>query len=341
MTEGLVGSLVVLFIAAVSHAQAFLARPELFFAVTVEADFRKSVTARRVIAWYGVGGWLGTAGCLALMATAQLSVATVTFLVAVIWLAAFFVARRATIPSASRPTTLREASLRVQDYEPARAALAQAWGPAVIVVVKAIWVYCHWDQVADRIPVHWGLNGPDRWVDRSPMAVYGSLASIGSISLLIAFSGYATLFRSRTISASGPAAGSERMNRRIGFFGALTLAYVLAIALPPIEGVLPAVPFAPALIAVAAMGMVLALVYSGQGGTRMSESQSLLNHPPVGDRTPDDFWKLGMFYYNPDDPSFIVEKRFGIGWTWNFGHRWSWVVVPAVILAMLLPLLVR
>jgi uncharacterized membrane protein len=341
MTEYLFGSTIVLFVAAVSHAQAFLTRPELLFAVTVSAEFRKSGTARRILTWYAIGGWVATVGCLALMATARVSAPTVTLLAAGVWLAAFFVARRATIPFASKPTTLREVSLRVEDDEHVRGALALAWGPALIVAFKAIWVYFHWDDVADRIPVHWGWNGPDRWVERSPIAVYGFLASIGSISLLMAFGGYATLFRSRRVSASGPAAESERKSRRIGFFGLLTLAYVMAIVLPPVEGVLPPVPFAPAIIAIASIGLVLALMRAGQGGTQMAESQSLLIHPPVGDRTPDHCWKLGMFYYNPDDPSFIVEKRFGIGWTWNFGNRWSWLVVPAVLLTMLLPLLVR
>jgi uncharacterized membrane protein len=39
-----------------------------------------------------------------------------------------------------------------------------------------------------------------------------------------------------------------------------------------------------------------------------------------------------MFYYNPDDPALVVEKRFGIGWTLNFGNRWCWVLVPALAL---------
>ena len=29
---------------------------------------------------------------------------------------------------------------------------------------------------------------------------------------------------------------------------------------------------------------------------------------------------LGVFYVNRDDPSFFVEKRFGLGYTINFGN---------------------
>jgi hypothetical protein len=58
------------------------------------------------------------------------------------------------------------------------------------------------------------------------------------------------------------------------------------------------------------------------------------------DGTPDYAWKLGQFYYNPDDPALIVEKRFGIGYTFNFGNRASWwllgfLAIPIVLLVLL------
>jgi uncharacterized membrane protein len=34
----------------------------------------------------------------------------------------------------------------------------------------------------------------------------------------------------------------------------------------------------------------------------------------------DEFWKWGIMYNNPNDPTIWVEKRVGIGWTLNFAH---------------------
>jgi len=35
-----------------------------------------------------------------------------------------------------------------------------------------------WDAIPDRFPVHWGLTGgPDRWADRSALAIFGPLAA--------------------------------------------------------------------------------------------------------------------------------------------------------------------
>jgi 4-diphosphocytidyl-2-C-methyl-D-erythritol kinase len=53
-------------------------------------------------------------------------------------------------------------------------------------------------------------------------------------------------------------------------------------------------------------------------------------------RDDDRYWKLGVFYYNPDDPSLFIEKRFGIGWTSNFGRPMSWVLFIGLIVLIVL-----
>lgn len=57
--------------------------------------------------------------------------------------------------------------------------------------------------------------------------------------------------------------------------------------------------------------------FTGQGGSRIKRPETGSSVPPVED---DHLWKLGMFYYNPSDPSIFVEKRSGIGWTINHAH---------------------
>ena len=37
-------------------------------------------------------------------------------------------------------------------------------------------------------------------------------------------------------------------------------------------------------------------------------------------RDDDRFWRGGLLYVNGDDPAVLVPKRFGIGWTVNFGN---------------------
>jgi uncharacterized membrane protein len=53
---------------------------------------------------------------------------------------------------------------------------------------------------------------------------------------------------------------------------------------------------------------------------------------------PDNCWKWGIFYVNPDDRAVFVKKRYGFGYTLNFGNNWSWAVVAVIVLAIVLPL---
>ncbi len=52
-------------------------------------------------------------------------------------------------------------------------------------------------------------------------------------------------------------------------------------------------------------------------------------------------WKLGIFYYNPDNPSESVDKRRGIGSTINFGSKvgrrmFALIFVPFIIIILML-----
>ncbi len=51
-------------------------------------------------------------------------------------------------------------------------------------------------------------------------------------------------------------------------------------------------------------------------------------------------WKLGIFYYNKDNPDEFIDKRTGIGTTPNFAskrgrHMFTLIFVPAVIIIIL------
>ena len=48
----------------------------------------------------------------------------------------------------------------------------------------------------------------------------------------------------------------------------------------------------------------------------------------------DKYWVLGCFYYNPNDPSAFVQKRFGIGWTVNLGSAKGKLMVACIVLML-------
>ena len=88
---------------------------------------------------------------------------------------------------------------------------------------------------------------------------------------------------------------------------------------------------------------LLVVVASLVGLNRLREPRTRTD--PAGPESPDqdDRWKLGAFYYAPDDPRFMVEKRMGLGTTVNFGHPggkvFAAIVIGLVSVAIVLPLL--
>ena len=88
---------------------------------------------------------------------------------------------------------------------------------------------------------------------------------------------------------------------------------------------------------VAILGIVLWFsLYYGQGGDRLKKVNVSKEAPVKIDESAsfddDDHWKLGMFYFNQEDPSFWVEKRMGLGMTFNFAKWQSWAFLIGVII---------
>ncbi len=55
-------------------------------------------------------------------------------------------------------------------------------------------------------------------------------------------------------------------------------------------------------------------------------------------RDDDQYWRAGVFYYNPDDPEPFVPKRFGLGWTVNFAHPVGKLILALMVAMTLLPI---
>lgn len=57
-------------------------------------------------------------------------------------------------------------------------------------------------------------------------------------------------------------------------------------------------------------------------------------------RDDDDLYKLGLFYYNPNDPAIMVEKRVGIGYDFNYARLPAKVFIIVIFLILLISLII-
>ncbi|MHB1708814.1 MAG: DUF1648 domain-containing protein [Thermoplasmataceae archaeon] len=80
------------------------------------------------------------------------------------------------------------------------------------------------------------------------------------------------------------------------------------------------------------------MIYLGQQGSRIKTG---FPEQPTGfvNMNDDGLWKGGIFYFNRTDHSFLVAKRFGLGWTLNFGNPVTWVVLWGILMIPIISLL--
>jgi uncharacterized membrane protein len=105
------------------------------------------------------------------------------------------------------------------------------------------------------------------------------------------------------------------------FTGMLTILSqsAMQVALGKAQALAPAMMLSTiALVVFALAGSVYIALKYGQGGSRLEKSAA---DRPLTDGLADNrMWVLGMFYVNREDPSLFVERRFGFGYTINFGN---------------------
>lgn len=340
---------VVALVGVVFHFLPVLARPDIFFAVTVPPGFRNGAEAGRILTRYRAHGWAATL-VGALLVTVALAVhrpgliAAGPLLQIAGVLAAFVAARSRVLPHAATPSPLRAAEL-----VPRRERLPGGWlaqlGAFGMLAASAAVLALRWREIPERFPVHWNIDfQPDRWVARSFGSVFAQPLLGVVICALMVLTGVGVVRWSRRVDAQPARAAQETRFRRTFALALVLLEVALAvlfswISLAPLRGdaLLTWHYFALLLLvfAVAAVAVVL-LARRRLEAARVptEEEQPTGGELTVGDRTPDTCWKLGMFYVNRADTALFVEKRFGLGYTINFGNPWAWAAI-AVLAALI------
>jgi uncharacterized membrane protein len=323
-------------------------RPDLYFAVTVAPGFRDSTEGRAILRLFRreiIEVSLPALALLGILAlTPALPLAPSALLLQLGgYFAVYYRTRRRVLPHALGPTTIREAQIGRRNRR-VPGGWVTAAGPFALLAASAGYLATHWQRIPAHLIMHWGADGqPDRWAERSPGTVFLPVVVATGILVAMTLLLYGIAHWLRPIHAGGLQGEHESRYRRTTSILLLVIEYWIA-ALFSWLGVRPllshsfqqpptALAVVPALIAVASAAILLWL---GQGGSRIPpererESEST---EPVGDRTEDRFWKLGVFYFNRGDPSVMVEKRFGIGYTVNFAHPVAWVIILLPLFAV-------
>jgi uncharacterized membrane protein len=312
-------------------------RPGIYFAVTVAPEFRGTPEAQRLLRSYRLQAMIHVAIAFALILAGALPGYWPLPVVGAIWLAvgpltAFIGAHKKVHPHAFVGTTVREAVLEHRDTRLPGGWLAQL-GPFAILLAGAVYLYLHWDAIPARFPVHWGLGGqPDRWSVRTPMGVYAPILTGALLLTGLGATAFGILHSSRSASVRASQSLKQDFAHRVAAF-VLVVEYFLALCFC-FAGLLPLAGATPLLVAAFLMlpALLFLIAWLNKGHASFENGPLTLTAAPVGDGTLDKYWKLGVFYCNPDDAALFVEKRFGVGYTVNFGHVSAWIIMALVLL---------
>jgi uncharacterized membrane protein len=320
-------------VAVMLHYLPLWRRQNLWFGVTVPTGYRETYQARIVLRQYRRTVWSLAAVAVVLSAVAVWQNVIWLIPLASLFLtfssiAAFARGRNQTLPDSTQ-VTLRSAPT-TSDTETLPGGPVMAIGPFGILLAAALYLHANWQSIPARYPMHWSGSGvPNRWADKSPLTVFAPLLAGAILNLFLLFMGEAILKYSPRARVANTAAWTARfrlVNLRLLMvvtWGVSLLLSWFAILPLPTGPLLKFTWIAPLLLLAVITPFVWQMV-------------SLSQEPGSGsDGTPDRAWKLGLFYYNPDDPALIVERRFGIGYTFNFGNRASWWLLGLLTLPIL------
>lgn len=213
--------------------------------------------------------------------------------------------------------------------------------PVIVFTAAVSWIL--YPSMPDQVPMHMDLSGHiTSWVDKGPATLAFPLLVQLVIFVSMLFSHYMIIHSKKAVDPAAPASSAYAY----GLFAHAQSAFLVVFGIL-IDAVMVCLPLSFAnvltmfqaavvvmVVTLACVGAALVLsVRYGQAGSRVA------GHVEGDDSLVDDddaHWKLGVFYFNPNDASAFLHKRFGIGWTLNFARLQAWLMIGGLTLVIVI-----
>ena len=237
----------------------------------------------------------------------------------------------------------RDEAVALIGFEEAPAPPSLAWNVVYvpIVLITLALGLALYPSTPDLVPTHIDFAGNvNRWTPKGPALIAFPLLVEVFMAACFIFSHWMTIRSKKDIDPARPAISAyaygafARAECILLLVSGSVLTAVLGIVMILMMTEFLSMLVTMVLIIVATLVFVgatiaFSVVY-GQSGSRLVKRLEE-NGDIIADN--DERWKAGIFYWNKDDASLILPKRFGVGWTMNWARPAAWVIVGGFTLA--------
>lgn len=219
--------------------------------------------------------------------------------------------------------------------------------PIIMTIGLLGYSIMQYDLFPEQIPIHWGVSGePDGFTDKSLFTAIQLPLLLLVLQLMFVGINLGMKFSGIKLSATNLQASKQRQltlrkaTSWFLFFTVLMLTilftfFQLTTIHPKMfeHSILKVViPFGTLILIL--VGTVILTVKVGLSDKKQPQSNV---ENTMMDLDDDRYWKAGLFYFNKNDPSIFVEKRFGVGWTINFANPLGYLLIfgPLILIFLI------
>lgn len=217
--------------------------------------------------------------------------------------------------------------------------------PMLLSIALMGYTLLNYAKLPDLIAIHWGLSGAaDDWTEKTAFtAIFMPLMLLIMQWMMVAIiDGMKHSGIKINVNLQEQSIHRQLEIRKFTAWFIVVLMYVLTLVFTVVQLTTVHEQFAKTSLLLPFFNLILVASIGGTVLYVWKLYKLKLEYPQemktnLTDADEDHYWKGGLLYFNPNDPSVFVEKRFGVGWTLNLASMRGYMVfiLPLVLLLVL------